>query len=105
MPYLYTSLYLQIPFNLLSKIGKKRSVYRKRRKFYGSQFYKNKSLSKERFLEDESSIRSTVSSADVTNVVDSLSDVVGSSASAKKLKLTSPTLSYKERVSALVDSV
>ena len=43
----------------------------------------NKSLSRERFLEDESSIQSTMSSADVTDVVDSLSDVVGPSASAK----------------------
>ena len=84
-----TSLYLLIPFNLLSKIGKKRPVYRKRRKFYGSQFDMNKSLSKERFLEDEFSIQSTMSSADVTNVVDSLSDVVGPSASAKKIKIDS----------------
>ena len=88
-PYLYTSLYLLIPFNLLSKIGKKRFVYRKRRKFYSSQFDKNKSLSKERFLGDESSIQSTVSSADVTNVVDSLSDVVGPSVSTKKIKIDS----------------
>ena len=49
----------------------------------------NKSLSRERFLEDESSIQSTMSSADVTDVVDSLSDVVGPSASAKKIKIDS----------------
>ena len=70
-------------------MAKKRSAYRKRRKFYGNQFDKNKILSKETILKDESSIQSTVSSADVTNVVDSLSDVVGPSASAKKIKIDS----------------
>ena len=100
---MYTSLYLLIPFNLLSKIGIKRFVYRKRRKFYGSQFDKNKSLSKKRFLEDESSIQSTVSSADVTNVLDSLSDIVGPSVSAKKIKID--TSNPKATKKGLVDSV
>ena len=50
-------------------MGKTRSVYQKKRKFYGNQFHRNKSLSEEAILEDESCMQSTVSSADVIDEV------------------------------------
>ena len=74
-------------FNLLSKIGKTCCVYRKTRKFYGNQFDKNKSSAEQKILEDESGMQSTVASADITDVVDSLSNRSGSSASAKKINI------------------
>ena len=68
-------------------MGKTRSGYRKQRKFYGNQFHRNKSLSEEAVLEDESCMQSTVSSADIIDEVVRLSDAAGPPVSAKKIKL------------------
>ena len=67
-------------------MGKTRSVYGKKRKLYGNKFHRNIRLSGKAILEMNLACKSTVSSADVIDEVDRLSDAAGPSASTKKIK-------------------